>query len=89
MQIDSLCGLDHHTQVKILQVLVVLACLAALHRKMNLKYLHTSVGYATRVPDLAKEVSALVVHGFDNGLPSFDLLLAPDTRSTGIATGTL
>jgi len=50
---------------------------------------HTSVGYATRVPDLTKEVSALVVHGLDNGLPGFDLLLAPDTRSTGIATGTL
>jgi hypothetical protein len=56
---------------------------------MELRDLHTSVGYATRVLDLAKEVSALVVHSFDNGLPSFDLLLAPDTRSAGIATGTL
>jgi hypothetical protein len=56
---------------------------------MELKDLHTSVGYATRVPDLAKEVSALVMHSLDNGLPGFDLLLAPDTRSTGIATGTL
>lgn len=47
------------------------------------------MGYMTNMPDLTKEIPALVMDCLHHRLPSFNLLPGPDARSTGIAIATL
>jgi hypothetical protein len=47
------------------------------------------MGYMTNMPDLTKEIPALVMDCLHHRLPSFNLLPGPDARSTGIAIASL